>query len=476
MLALAARNLLRNRRRSLATLLAITIGEVAILLFGGYKFDIEYNLETDYVRRGGHLQIQHRDFYLFGSGNQAAYGIAEYGGIVAAIRSDPILGSLVNVVTPTLQFGGIAGHYAAGVSRTVVANGLVAADHQKMREWNPMGISFGLPLVGLDAGQSNAAVVGQGLARVLHLCEGLGLADCAKPIQTEAAGGADIPADIGALAAGESGAGGGGPEKVPPAVRQGDAKTPPATTIEVLASSGRGTPNVATLAVVAAERQGLKELDEIFVMLHLGQAQRLVYGPTGAKVTSIMVQLHDSTKMPAAARRIEEQLPKWSGNQPLSVKTFVELNPFFVQSVQLFDTIFGFMFVLVGGIVMFTVSNTMNTAVVERTVEVGTLRAMGLRQAGIRRLFLVEGGLLGVAGSVCGAVLAVVIASIFNRMGVEWFPPGGAGYVPLALQVSGEPSMITTATVGLIGLTTLSAWWPAHRASKLKIVDALRHV
>ena len=71
-LSLALRNLLRNRRRSLATLLAITLGAMAILLFGGYKTDIKYNLQTDYVRRGGHLQVQHKDFYLFGGGNQSA--------------------------------------------------------------------------------------------------------------------------------------------------------------------------------------------------------------------------------------------------------------------------------------------------------------------------------------------------------------------------------------------------------------------
>ena len=79
----------------------------------------------------------------------------------------------------------------------------------------------------------------------------------------------------------------------------------------------------------------------------------------------------------------------------LAVRDFGTLNPFYVQSVKLFDTIFGFMFILIGGIVMFTVSNTMNTAVVERTVEIGTLRAIGLRRAGIRRLFIAEGTLIG---------------------------------------------------------------------------------
>ena len=63
-----------------------------------------------------------------------------------------------------------------------------------------------------------------------------------------------------------------------------------------------------------------------------------------------------------------------------------------------FDAIFGFMFVLIGSIVMFTVSNTMNTAVVERTVEIGTLRALGFRRTSVLGAFLLESLLLGVVG------------------------------------------------------------------------------
>ena len=119
-LNLAVRNLLRNRRRSLATLLAMAIGSTSILLFGGYSTNINYSMHTAYVQTGGHLQIQHRDFYLYGSGNPTAYGIADYPRILAAIQNDEVLRNMVLVATPTLQFGGIAGNYAASVSRTII--------------------------------------------------------------------------------------------------------------------------------------------------------------------------------------------------------------------------------------------------------------------------------------------------------------------------------------------------------------------
>ena len=76
-LSLALRNLLRNRRRSLMTLLAMMIGLVAVLLFGGYIRDINYALQSDYVRLSGHLQVQRKDYFRYGSGNPAAYGIRD---------------------------------------------------------------------------------------------------------------------------------------------------------------------------------------------------------------------------------------------------------------------------------------------------------------------------------------------------------------------------------------------------------------
>ena len=62
-LSLAMRNLLRNRRRSLTTLLAMGIGLVAILVFGGYKSNVIYGIETGVTQHSGHLQIQRMGYF-----------------------------------------------------------------------------------------------------------------------------------------------------------------------------------------------------------------------------------------------------------------------------------------------------------------------------------------------------------------------------------------------------------------------------
>lgn len=463
-LSLALRNLLRNRRRTLATLAAIAIGGISVLLFGGFSANIKYSLQTGYVRTVGHLQIQHRDYYLFGSGDPTAYGIQRYIAILDGIRSDPVLRQIVTVATPTLQFGGVAGNYDAGVSRTIIGNGLVAEDHLRMRQWNRYALDLVAPPMRLSGAPPNAAVVGTGVARVLLMCKVLNVADCPTPERAARNHGADIPDDIAALSLSEDNS------QITPAGSERSARR-----IELLVGSARGTPNVASLQVIGAENQGFKELDDFYLFMHLAQAQRLVFGASQPKVSALMVQLEDTRQTTAAISRLQSLLPNWAPGESLVVHDFATLNPFYVQSLQLFDMIFGFMLVLIGGIVMFTVGNTMNTAVVERTIEIGTLRAIGLRQRDIRRLFVTEGFVIGVVGAALGVVVAVAAAWAINRMGFHWRPPGSAERVPLVLVVWGEIGMLVGTALVLVLLTTLSAWWPAWRAARLNMVDALRH-
>lgn len=464
--SLAARNLLRNRRRSLSTLMALAIGLTAILLFSGFKSNLGYTMLTAYVRAGGHFQVQHKDYFLYGSGNPTAYAIAQHAKLLNEIQNDAVLKPMIRVVTPMLRFGGLAGNFDAGISRTVIGTGFVADDMALMRQWNEYSVPVVRPQFALQGTPQDSGIVGIGVARVLQLCKPLKISDCPQPGEIGGApaapGALALPADIAALAQLD----------LPTAGASPKAKT---ARIELLSSSARGAPNVATIDVVAAEDQGFKELDEISVILHFAHAQRLVFGRGPPQATAIMLLLNRTQDQPAAVARLRELLgPAWNG-QPLVVRDFDELNPFYVQSEQLFDFIFQFIFLLIGGIVLFTVGNTMNTAVIERTVEIGTLRALGLRRSGLRRLFVIEGFVLGWFGAALGIAIAVALGEWVNRSGMTWLPPGSSERLPLQLRVLGNWATVAGTSVGLILVATLSAWWPAWRAANLKIVEALRH-
>lgn len=459
-LSLALRNLLRNRRRSLTTLLAMMIGSVAILLFGGYSGNINLGLQTGFVRSSGHLQIQHKDYFLYGSGNPAAYGIADYLQVIDALRRDPVLQPMLTVVTPTLSLGGIAGNFAAGVSRTVIGSGVVVAEQNRLRLWNDYQFPGETKQLALTGSKENSAVIGTGVARVLQLCEPLQIQDCPQPAASHTDKQADTPVDIAALSA----------------LAQTDQPKTGSARIELLAANAHGAPNVAALDVVKAEQQGVKELDDISVMLHLAQAQKLVYGGEAPQVTAIVLQLQHTEQIPAATARLEQLLATDLKHLPLEVHDYATLNPSYGQITGMFKAIFSFISLLIGAIVLFTVGNTMSMAVVERTVEIGTLRAIGLRRGGIRRLFVSEGLLLGLIGAGLGMLLALACAWLINHSGLTWTPPGNTVPIPLTVRVWGETRMIVGTGIGLMLVAALSAWWPSRRAAQMDIVDALRHV
>ena len=125
---------------------------------------------------------------------------------------------------------------------------------------------------------------------------------------------------------------------------------------------------------------------------------------------------------------------------------------------------------------LFNVTNTMIMAVVERTVEIGTLRAIGLRRSGIRATFVCEGVVLGCFGALLGIVTAFALAWVINHLGLTWVAPGRVDPTPLAVRVAGENVLMITSAIGLVVVAALSAILPAARAARMNIVDALRHV
>ena len=466
LLKIAFRNMLRNLRRSLMTGSAVAAGALALLLFGGFAAYIFAGLETNNVQRIGHLTVFRTGYFLLGAGNPAAYGIDRYRDVIELIERDPVVGPMINVITPTQSLVGIAGNFSGSVeaSKTFLGTGLVPSNRERMRQWDEFRASAGyVPDRRMSDGEPSRGEIGVGLARVLGLCGPLGLRDCpalaaTRSASAEAAGAARR--DLADLAARDLAAG-----------AQGSDPTPQ---IDLLAATAGGAPNVVQLAVGGAEPQGVKELDDNFVAMPLGLAQQLVYGRGEHKATGIVLQLHRSEDLPAARARLTALFRH--RHLDLEVRDFGELSPFYGQVKNMFSAIFLFIALVMGVIVLFAVVNTMTMNVMERTNEVGTIRALGVRRAGIRAQFTVEGVLIGAIGATVGAVLALAIASLVNHAGLTWVPPGNATAVPLRLDVAGRAALVGGAWLGLAIVTTLAALLPANRAARLPVVDALRHV
>jgi putative ABC transport system permease protein len=462
-LKIAFRNILRNRRRSTMTLLAIAVGAIGIVLFGEFVRFVTAGLETNAVDKVGHLTVFRTGYFAFGAGNPAEFGIDDYQGVVRLIRDDPTLSPRLNVVTPIVSLAGIAGNFDLDASKTFLGTGVVPSERDRLSRWDEHGVNRRRRMAdaGLRDDDEARGVVGVGLARVLGLCERLKVGDCpARPVAPRP-NGAKLDGELAGLAQ---------EDRAPSRSAMGDG----APRLDLLAATAGGAPNVVSLLVDRAEPQGVRELDENFVAMHIALAQKLIYGRMPPKATGIVVQLRHTADLGMARDRLRALFAQ--RHLDLEVRDFAELQPFYKQAVGMFGAIFLFIALIMGVIVLFTVVNTMGMSVMERTTEIGSARAMGVRRGGIRRLFLVEGAILGIVGATAGAALAQVIANLVNHAGMTWTPPGQAAPIPLELLAAGSAGLIARVWFALVVAATLAALIPANRGARLPVVDALRHV
>ena len=467
MLKIATRNLFRNTRRSITTLGTITIGAAAVMVFGAYITYIQYGVQTNAVQQTGHLQVFRNGYFAFGTASPGAWGIDRYSTVLSLIKNDQTLHRLSAVIMPIQSLAGIAGNFENNTSKTFLGVGFVPSERDRMKQWDEYGTeSRGLKHSGLTDDDLAKGVTGMGLVRILGLCERLHLDSCSRAIQppsapSEFAG--EDPQPSANLA-----------DLVSLDKPEGDAATNVTPTIDLLAATAGGAPNVVSLQVASVEIQPFKELDDNYVGMNIGLAQDLIYGRGEHKATGIVLQLHRTEDLGAARARLSS-LFKERGLD-LEVRDFTDLNPQYNQIVGLFRSIFSFITLIIGIVVLFTVSNAMSMSVIERTGEIGTTRAMGVRRQGIREQFLVEGSVLGAIGATVGVFVAQLVAFSVNHAGLTWTPPGAGAPVPLRLYTNGVDALVVLTWIGLFVVSAAAALIPANRAARMPVVDALRHV
>ncbi len=119
---------------------------------------------------------------------------------------------------------------------------------------------------------------------------------------------------------------------------------------------------------------------------------------------------------------------------------------------------------LVGGV---GVMNTMFTSVLERTKEIGVMKAVGAKNSHVWTIFLIESGLMGFVGGVVGTVLGLGLSIFASSLIGRLFS--------IDMVVVASPILIAATLFGSFALGAFAGLWPAWRASKLPVVDALRY-
>jgi putative ABC transport system permease protein len=146
--------------------------------------------------------------------------------------------------------------------------------------------------------------------------------------------------------------------------------------------------------------------------------------------------------------------------------------------LSLLTNIFSILQLFLGGIAAISllvagigIMNIMIVSLIERTREIGILKALGMKSRTVLTIFLGESVIIGLMGAVIGIVLGWILANVTARvLGSGLFGGGGFTVTPLL-----TPEVLVGALVFGVGVSVIFALYPAWRASKLKPVEALRY-
>lgn len=242
-------------------------------------------------------------------------------------------------------------------------------------------------------------------------------------------------------------------------------KAAPGSSLTLLASTTDGALNALDVTVKGVFSTGVPDIDKRLVYTDLLTAQRLL---NTTRVSTLGVFLRRMEATDAAQQRIARLNPK------LTVQTWLD-QAFFYRSVRaLYNRIFGALGLIIGVIVVFVVTNAMAMAIIERTREIGTLRALGTLPSQLLRTLALEGMVLGGVGALVGAALALGVSLLLYLVPVQMPPPPGSsrGY-PLNIEI--DPALYLGTVLAMVVLAMLASAWIARRTVHTPVVDALAH-
>ncbi len=236
--------------------------------------------------------------------------------------------------------------------------------------------------------------------------------------------------------------------------------------INIATRTVSGNFNAATVTVAGEITYALEELEEQLGLFPISFVQRLLKTDG---VERILIGLQNLDDAETFAASLQERLD--DAELPLVTRTWQELNTSY-ESLQTFYQAFsGLAMIGIAVLVFFSVLEVLTLSFLERSREIGTLRAFGTPRGRIFASFILEGAFLGVIGAVLGALFGTVLVLAFNVVGFAWTPPGAA--IPQAIRLALDPMVIGMPIATVLASTILSALLPSWRNARVEIVKAL---
>ena len=231
---------------------------------------------------------------------------------------------------------------------------------------------------------------------------------------------------------------------------------------------GIPSPSMRQYQVSGTFTTGMYDYDtkNIYVTLSASQEQLGIKGKN--QVSGLSVSTIDPDEAGVIAGRIQSEL----GNE-FSAISWSATNAALFSALKLEKLAMGLILFLIVVVAAFNIVSTLVMVVVDKTREIGILKAMGVSNQTIMRIFMLQGVGIGILGTIFGLILGVATSLMLNRYEIIKIPAEVyfVDKLPLALNMID----VGTIVIGSIVVSFLATVFPAVRASQLEPVEAIRH-
>ena len=208
--------------------------------------------------------------------------------------------------------------------------------------------------------------------------------------------------------------------------------------------------------------------------IHLEDAKTLLRIESN-EVSEIAIRLNDMSQMKNSFAELNQELGPLTnkmGKPVFELHTWEKLSPFY-NIARMIDLMTLFIKIMLVAIVLVSIMNVMIMAVYERINEIGTIAAIGTKPAKILALFVTEGFLLGVFGTLIGIIVSLLTIAGMNAAQISFNFGRQEGL--LLSPTIGAADVITVAVIVVV-IAVLGSLQPAWKAARMDPIVALRHV
>ena len=235
---------------------------------------------------------------------------------------------------------------------------------------------------------------------------------------------------------------------------------------DISASTGQPTPNVIDFEVTGIFRTGMYEYDDNYVFIALSAAKELAR--LGDAVTGLEVRTTNRWVAQQVGDSLEQRL-----GLPYRAVDWQEQNSSLFQALKLEKLGMGVILGLIILVAAFNIVSNLTMVVADKTREIGILKAMGMRSASIKRIFFLQGLVIGVAGTALGVILGLVVSVLIGRK--KLIPLDPQIYFIDHLPAINEVSDVLLTIAASVLIAAIATFYPSNQAAKLYPLEAIRH-